>query len=342
MSRDVILAVDGGGTKTLAAVCDTDGTVLGAGIAGCGNFQAGGVEAARAELAEAIGQATAMWQAASDRGGESRVPGTKTPAYAFYGMAGADRPRDFDIVRGVIEPVNPAPAYGLENDAVIALWAGAPDGVGVGVICGTGTNVVALGPGGKRLQVGGLGPGDRAGAAYLGRQAVDAAFRAVDGRGKQTVLVDMLKRELHLDAIEDLMDLLYQGEVSHLTYSTLAPLVFEAADRGDIVAFELLAAMGKELAIGAGVAIHRLFGPDDPVRVVLAGGVFRGGNPALVASLRAELARLQPAAEIVLLEDEPLFGAIYAAWKNIGVTATPERVARLRASWAELAPRVGR
>ncbi len=343
MGEQAVLAVDGGGTKTLAVVCDTSGTVLGVGIGGCGNFQAGGIEAARSEVEAAIFQAThanggSNGAALATAGASDGIP----VSYAFYGMAGADRPRDFDFVRRVIEPVNPAPAYGLENDAVIALVAGIPDGVGVGVICGTGTNVVALGPGGNRLQVGGLGPGDRAGAAYLGHEAVNAAFRAADGRGMKTILTELLMSELHLPAVEDMLDLLYQGDVSHLTYGTLAPLVFAAASRDDVVAHNLLVEMGRELASGAGVAIRRLFGPDDPVRVVLAGGVFKGEHPALVAGLRAELGRLHPRAEAAVLEDEPVFGAIYSAWRGIGVRPTANRIAKLRASWDGFASLVGR
>ena len=96
---DVFLGVDGGGSKTLAIVVDESGRSLGVGLGGPGNFQGPGVEKARLAVQESIEQA--LNQAGAElhhfRG-------------AYFGMAGADRPADFEIVRNLIRPnasVNP-------------------------------------------------------------------------------------------------------------------------------------------------------------------------------------------------------------------------------------------
>src|SRR5213078_4437277 len=58
VSEPVLLAVDGGNTKTLAVVCDADGRTLGAGRAGCGDiYGASSPDAAIDAIVTACGQA---------------------------------------------------------------------------------------------------------------------------------------------------------------------------------------------------------------------------------------------------------------------------------------------
>ena len=78
-----VVGVDAGGTKTVALVSDVTGRALGAGRAGPGNFQAVGVELAKAQVGKAV--ETAL--------GEAGVAAQEVEA-VFYGMAGADRPAE--------------------------------------------------------------------------------------------------------------------------------------------------------------------------------------------------------------------------------------------------------
>ena len=146
-----LLGMDAGGTKTLCALTDTAGTILGLGLSRCGNFQVSGVESARHELKRSIERAVA------DAGIEP-----KTIAVAFYGVSGADRQKDFETVSGMLSSVNPADRMFLENDASIALRAGTETAVGLGLISGTGTNAIGFNSRGERRQVGGWG------SPYLG------------------------------------------------------------------------------------------------------------------------------------------------------------------------------
>ena len=47
---EYFLGIDGGGTKTLAAICDVDGRVLGSGLGGPSNIDDVGLEAATASI----------------------------------------------------------------------------------------------------------------------------------------------------------------------------------------------------------------------------------------------------------------------------------------------------
>ncbi|MGE5587718.1 MAG: N-acetylglucosamine kinase [Clostridia bacterium] len=305
-----VVGVDAGGTKTIALVSDMAGHAVGAGKAGPGNFQAVGVELARAQVKKAVDLALDAAGVTADR-----------LQAAFFGMAGADRPADFAIIEKFLAAMNPAPRMGLENDATIALRAATVDGVGVVAVCGTGTNVIGFSREGKRVQVGGLGYmfGDGAGASHIGMLAVRMATRGRDGRGKPTVLYDMLCEKLHLRNLDDLVERFYPGSGERAQVAFLAPLVFEAARRGDEVACDILREVGNELAIAILAALRKLFPPDGQVKVVLSGGVFANDDPVMTATLKTRVLVEFPAAEFIMLEVPPVLGAVLLALDLAGV-----------------------
>ena len=135
-----VLGVDAGGTKTVAVVAGRDGQVRGVGRSGSANFQACGVAGAEGQIKKAVEEAAG--QAGVDPSGF---------AAACYGVAGADRPKDFETIRKFVEPLTPCPAFRLENDTIIALRAGTADGVGIALIAGTGSNAIGRDSQGKKL-----------------------------------------------------------------------------------------------------------------------------------------------------------------------------------------------
>ncbi|MCR4401258.1 MAG: hypothetical protein NUW12_00515 [Firmicutes bacterium] len=307
-----VVGVDAGGTKTLALVSDMEGHAVGAGKAGPANFQAVGVDLARANVKKAIDLAL-----------ESAGVAACCVEAAFFGMAGADRPADFATIERFLASVNPAPRMGLENDATIALRAATVDGVGVVAVCGTGTNVIGFNREGRRVQIGGLGYmfGDGAGAGHIGVLAVRMATRGRDGRGKPTILHDMLCEKLHLRSLDDLVEQFYPGSGSgdRAQVASLAPLVFEAARCGDEVACDILREVGRELAIAILAALRKLFPPDACVKVVLSGGVFANEDPAMTATLKARVLADFPATEFIMLKVPPVLGAVLLALELAGV-----------------------
>lgn len=320
-----VLGVDAGGTKTLALVSALDGRVVGGGKAGPGNFQAVGVDLAKGQVKRAIDLAI-----------ESAGVTPADLEAAFYGMAGADRPADFAIIEKFLTEVNPAPRVGLENDATIALRAATGDGVGVVAVCGTGTNVIGFNREGKRVQVGGLGYmfGDGAGANHIGMLAVRMATRGHDGRGKPTVLYDMLCRKLHLENLDDLVERFYPGSESRVHVAFLAPVVFEAAQRGDEAACDILREVGEELATAILAALRKLFSPGDSVKIVLSGGVFANADdPVMTDTLESHVLREFPGADFILLKDPPVLGAVLSALDLAGVEAASGVREALWSTW---------
>src|SRR6267378_1820273 len=90
-ATDIIIGVDGGGTKTVAWLAphddETNTVVLGRGQAGPGNPRSAGFETAQTNIAAAIEAAFA----------DAQLPRVKAAA-ACFGLAGAGRPSEqFEI-----------------------------------------------------------------------------------------------------------------------------------------------------------------------------------------------------------------------------------------------------
>lgn len=312
----LILGIDAGGTKTMAAIADMSGRVLGLGRAGCGNFQGNGKSFARIEIANAIEQAI---------GAASAKP--EDIVAASYGVAGADREADFDIVREILDAIDPSGAYVLCNDTTLVLRAGTPDGIGVASVAGTGSNTMGFNAAGEHVKVGGFGPfsGDQGSSADLVWKAIVACFREADGRGPKTLLSKLIAEELGCATAVDIVELTYfDSERSEYRFNGLAPLVFRAAKMGDRVARNILQKTGCECAANVLSCMKRLF-PDrgEAVRLVLGGSVFqKGEDPAMVDSLSAAVRRAYPNVRIKRLDDEPCVGALILAYDLVlGKTA---------------------
>lgn len=318
VGREIVLGVDGGGTKTLCAIADRSGNVLGVGRSEGSNFQAVGTEGAKRTVREAIEQALEMANASAT-----------DVIFAAYGMAGADRDEDFEIVRQFLEQVSPTTDFLLVNDTTIALRAGTRDGIGVAQVAGTGSNTIGFNSKGEQWKVGGLGElsGDVGSATYLAKRMIVAAFEAVDGRGPKTILVDLICKELGLKKLEDIIAFFYVENFTPLEVDKFAPLVFKAANMGDRVAKKILAQTGKRMGYEITVCIRHLFKKDEPINVVLGGSVLqKGESPILVEELKKRVLRSYPNAKIVKLKYPPVLGALLFALDELYGKPTPKAV----------------
>jgi N-acetylglucosamine kinase-like BadF-type ATPase len=311
----------------MAVIADMQGHVVAHGRGGNGNWQGPGVERARQEVLRSIEAAL----------GKAGIATTEIKA-AYFGMAGADRAADFEKVRQVLNPIAPWPRWAFENDATIALRAAAPDGVGIAAICGSGTNVVGFNDAGEKVQIGGFGFefGDSAGAAHIGVMAMRHAWRAMEGRGPATSLVQGLKAHLGLNDLMDVLDGYYTDRP--IVWWELAPLVFAAAEDGDKVAQGILVEVGEELALAVNVAWDKLFNGQRAIPVVAGGSVFqRPQYPLLLDTFTGRVQREHPNARVIRLQTAPVLGAVFAALDLLGHSVTPELAQAYQQSWLALA-----
>ena len=185
-----------------------------------------------------------------------------------------------------------AAAAGLRDRQGLLLWSG------------TGSFAIARGSSGQILRVGGRGYafGDEGSGYDLVRKAIIASLHAIDGRGRDTVLVGLLTKAFGASATERL------GAVAQrMTPREVAsrlPVLLEAYQQDDWVAADILE-NGMYQLTQLGIAAWQKVGeqPVPATRVAFGGGVLEhnelirdGLTRTLQASFGGELELLQLAA----------------------------------------------
>jgi N-acetylglucosamine kinase-like BadF-type ATPase len=317
------LAIDGGGTRTTAWLANEAGRVLGRARAGPSNPLKVGFAAAQRELLRAARAAIAVAAVSHRRAGrrtDLRPP--QPPALGqrrrsgvildavCAGLAGVDRAQVHGPLMAWLRKALPARHHLLTVDAAITLRAALGREPGIIVIAGTGSIAYGQDAQGHILRAGGWGiPFDDLGSGYdLGRKAVAAALQDYDRRGPHTLLMRRICRALGLQNITQVVTLpLTQDQIA-----ALAPLVVNAARRGDRAARILCWQAGMYLAELASTLIRQLGWRRRHFRIFCAGGVFKS-SAAIRAVFKHFLRSAAPRAEVHLLRREPVEGALALA-----------------------------
>jgi N-acetylglucosamine kinase-like BadF-type ATPase len=325
--RRVLVAVDGGGTKTDVLVLDPDGTVLGRARGKDSCPQVIGLPKAVRRLDRSV--TSALVEAGRAVGGPVRV------GRAGIFLSGLDLPIEIDELRGALAGlpwVEAADGLLVDNDTFALLRAGTPEHQAVAVVCGTGMNCIGRRADGATVRFPAIGAisGDWGGGWELGQQAVWHAARAVDGRGPATTLATLVPAELGRPDMAAVIEDLHRGRLDPGVLPTLAPLLFRAAAAGDPVAGSVVDRQADEIVLLAAAALRRLDLVDDDVPVVLGGGVLAARDPRLVAGIRAGLARVAPRARLEFVTAPPVLGAALLVLEAEGAEA--EALARATAA----------
>jgi N-acetylglucosamine kinase-like BadF-type ATPase len=319
----VILAVDGGDSKADVALVDTGGHLLGAtrraGSAHFGLGHNGSLEA----LEEAIRSACA----------DGGIDAAKRPIarIGIFCVAGADIPIDDRRIATELGGRGWVTRTVVRNDTFAMLRAGTDRGWGVAVVCGSGLNCAGVGPDGRVVRFPSFGElsGDRAhGGGWLGRSALGVAIRARDRRGPHTILENLVPAHFKMAGPTAVMEAVYLGALDPGRLSELAPVVFAAAAKADVVARGLIDELADEVVATANAAIRRLRVTARDVEVILGGGVFRNNDRRFTKRIAAGIASVAPSAVIRKLVAPPVLGAALIGLDE--VRATHAARARLR------------
>lgn len=319
----IVLGVDGGGTKTHAAVADERGTLLGFGMSGPSNWEDGGFESASAALKAAI-------RGALDTAGLA----AHQVESSVFGLAGIDFPSDAQGMGGVAAAIGLDEPCRILNDSFVALRAGTNHPWGVVVISGTGSVVAGRNPAGETFRTLGVGAvfGDDASASEVSQAALGAVAADVLGRGPHTALTDRLCEITGTTGPMELIEAVARGRTSDALF---APAVVEVAERGDLAARRILEQAGASLGDLAGHVARRLSMDGSEFELVLAGGMFRSGSRIMRAALEATVKRSARFAFAVTLEAPPVVGAVLLALEDTAAVVDAECHARLAVSSIE-------
>jgi len=298
------MAIDGGATKTLAAVLDLDERVVHLDESGPSNEDAVGASAAVQTLLDAADHALARAGASDEHLAAAvlAVAGTDTPSIARQVQARSDE-------------------WIVVND-VVGAWAAATGArPGVGAISGTGSNVFGVGPDGSSWRVGGWGHllGDEGSGYWLGVGSIRAALADRDGSGPPTALSDVLVRFFDVDSVETLAALVYSKPLSKSEIARFAIETAKLAEAGDAVAGELYLRAARELAAQIVTVVSQTgLGADGAAFPVgLIGGSYRAGD-LFVGPLATAVRKAAPSAVVSVVDAPPVSGALQLALRACG------------------------
>lgn len=295
-----VLGLDAGGTKTVCLLADADGTVLSSARGPGANLQAQGELEVEKVLHEVM---------------ESALAGRGIrPAAICLGIAGVDRPDDAAIMRGIMRRIGYRTATLIVNDALVALTAGAGEGPGIVLICGTGSICYGRNERGHAARSGGWGYvlGDEGSGYWIGRRALASVVRHLDGRGPATSLEARVLDHFAVSTVPDLVQEIHMRDPRRHRVASLAAAVEAALQDGDVVARTIVADATEELVIAAGSVAERLEMRGVVFPLVLAGGVLRA-MPTLRERLLQRLPDIAPRCQPSLLAQEPAVGAVRLA-----------------------------
>jgi N-acetylglucosamine kinase-like BadF-type ATPase len=228
---NVVLGIDGGGTRTRASIVAGE-TVLAHAENGSIKRLRVGAEAAEANLRALLKDVYAQ-------------AGVSSLSAASAGVASATMPGVAEWITGVFQDFSVARSE-VVGDEVIALDAAFHGGPGILQIAGTGSNTIGRAADGSRESAGGWSSrlGDEGSGYWIGVNSVRRALRAHD-REQPTRILERVGEIWGTPSIEDLVNM--GDSTPGPDFAALAPAIYELAEAGDAVAQGVLKQASADL-----------------------------------------------------------------------------------------------
>ena len=296
---NVILGIDGGGTRTRASIVRGD-QVLAFAESGSIKRLRVGAEAAEANLRTVLKDVYAQ-------------AGTSEVAAASCGVASATMPGITEWITAVFNDFRVACSE-VVGDHIIALDAAFRGGPGILQIAGTGTNTIGRAPSGTLESVGGWSSrlGDEGSGYWIGLHAIRRALNAYD-RDEPTQILKKVGEIWDTPTLDQLINV---GDGTPAPdFAALAPAINELAESGDAVAVGVLRQAAADLVANVLLVrskLRRKHAIGNEVPVAWTGSVIgkmRMVREAFFAGLRAAA----PAMPVATTETVALEGAIWRA-----------------------------
>jgi N-acetylglucosamine kinase-like BadF-type ATPase len=228
-----IIGMDGGGTKTHCIITNQNCNILYECNGGPSNFLILGTEKVSETLSGLIKECITHLKIEPE-----------DIKSIVIGTTGAGRrsdaeklERDFISYAELIGlPIND---FHVESDAKAALEGAFSGNPGCILIAGTGSIMFGKDETGLIHRVGGFGRfiGDEGSGFMLGKKGLIAVAKSFDGRGEKTILSQMVFDQFKIDSPELLITEIYRN---NFDIASAAPILLEAAEKGDAIALAII------------------------------------------------------------------------------------------------------
>ena len=246
-----LIGIDAGGTKTNCAVADLNGKILIKETGKSSNYLIAGAEKTSANLFGIISHCL------------KKLKGNISEAeQVVIGIAGAGRLKDAQQLEKSFIKYSKSKKVKINSvkvvsDALIALegaFTGEPGSI---LIAGTGSILFGKDSKGRIHRVGGFGRmiGDEGSGYSIGRKALHAVSKDLDGRAEKTLLTKKLFDLMNVSSSEELITKIYK---ENFDIASIAPLVISAAKKKDKPALKILDEEAEELVFHIKAIIKKM------------------------------------------------------------------------------------
>ena len=305
-NQKFVIGIDGGGTKTIAALSNLEGKILKLVKTGSSHPRNLGFKSAIKNLAQTI---------------EKILPKNKRILSTFLGLPTTEEEFKFKkekIKRELLKYKKISPIFKrkltIESDQLVGFRSGTNEKEGVVLIAGSGC--VAHGwRCGKEAKACGWGYLSEMGSAFfIGQKALQNLFKDLDGRGPKTLITKFVFQKLKVKTKENLIEKIYFENPAKIIPS-FAILVDRASKKGDIIAKRILVEAGEELALSANTVIRKLNFQKIKFPLVLIGSLFN--SRIILNTAKKEVKKIAPQSVFIRPKAEPVIGAVKLAIEEL-------------------------
>jgi len=305
-SNKYLIGVDGGGTKTVAALSDLKGKISKIGKSGSSHPRNLGLKKAMENVVKAISQILKDKKNAKILSTFIGLPAV-AEEFKFRKREIIRKLKKYKAVSKIFEG-----KVKIGSDQEVAFRAGVD---GDGVMLNTGTGCVAHGwKGKKEIHVSGWGYlADEGGAFFVGQKTFQVILKNLDGRGSKTLLTKLTFKKLKLKREEDFLNVVYQNPTEIVPL--LSVFCDEASQKDDKIAKKIIIEAAKESTLAAKTAIKKLKFQKNRFPLVLVGSMFK--SKIFLEKVKKGIKKFAPKINFILLKEKPVIGAVKLAIENL-------------------------
>ena len=305
---EYVIGIDGGGTKMHLVAADRQMNILFETFGGSSNLTSLSAKAVQQNLCDLLDR---FFSESGLRRSDCRC--------VCLGSAGAGRDSARIQLAAMLREAGADGEIFITNDAESALAGGSETGDGILLIAGTGSICFGKNRRGETWRTGGWGhiAGDEGSGYDMACKILRAVVRGADGRGGPTILTELVKEYWELENMDGLMDAVYRSGKGKSEIAALASLCETACEKGDKAAFQIVESCAEELAEMAAVTAERLWGSEESVPCIYAGGLLEK-SAHLRQCLQSSLLQKRPNLKLQFCMHDAAWGCASMAWKQIG------------------------
>ncbi|BBJ28198.1 BadF/BadG/BcrA/BcrD ATPase family protein [Athalassotoga saccharophila] len=295
------LGVDGGGTKTIVAIANESGKVIGLSKTDSVDILNVPQEEVKNKLKKAIDESLS----------KAKIE-IEDISFSCFGMSTfGDVPGTEKEIEKIVKDILPKSM--VVNDVRVALEGALPKSPGMILLAGTGSMAMAKDIKERIFRVDGWGEyaGDLGSGYFVGRMILQRSFEEYDGRREESPLLKMVKDFAN---VSDLREILTKckGQNVRTYIASFSKIACLGATNGIYVASEVISIAVQELKRSVKALLNKL--DFEPVKLAYAGGLFNCEyfKNEFISTMK-EVKRI----EIVRPEFPPYIGSLIMAAKSV-------------------------